>query len=156
MRAGQALVQLPPGDADRVAQIAEALQGSLPTRSTHVVDALAPRGCFDQQECTNVSVTIPAENICPLYQLDRQATPEEQRAARTDWRCDQQAMVELIRRRFNPPSSATPATLVALTGVDDPQAARTLADGGMVVFDRAFIAGGNAQLTIRHDAPVER
>lgn len=93
--------------------------------------------------CTTVAVVAPPEQRCPLELLlaaGREVTTAESDAASADPRCNREGYVS--SSPFSGPVVGDADAFVRLTGLDSPAARRALADGRMVVFDRAHVSDG--------------
>lgn len=128
------------------AEVARVLDATLPVRTATVVRA-ADDDCIYEDVCAYASVQTPPQHECPLWTAEGQPTPEEIRAAETDWRCDEQA--------YGGYSTVTEGTLVgdagalrALFGTTSGPAEDVLRAGGIVVTDRRLVHDGKVTIAI--------
>ena len=126
-------------DADRVLA---ALRPALPAFDAGVVRTAL--SCFEGHApsgCRTAELVVPTANECPLSSLDREPTPAELASTKKDWRCAER---EAVGSSLPGTPVGTAEDLALLTGPLPAEAARTLAAGGVVVFDRRLLAGGKA------------
>ncbi|MET8545117.1 ABC transporter permease [Kitasatospora sp. NPDC004799] len=111
-----------------------------------------PKGdCGEGTYCGYLSVELPKEDRCPLYDRETSPSPEERRRIlSTDKRC------QTDHRRSSPfsPVTAGDATLLRnLYGVTDQAAGQALAAGKAVVFDARYVKDGKVVLQYNTPAP---
>ena len=132
-----------------VPAVRAALEGALPVRSTSLVRTLSCSSVDDMSSCGWPSFEIPAVNNCPA----NGAGVSAQRRYADDWRCaslfDTSGSSYATSLRADPVGDAR--TVQEITGVRSAAAERVLADGGVVVLDRAYLSGGRAKVDLSLD-----
>ncbi|WP_042405303.1 FtsX-like permease family protein [Streptacidiphilus carbonis] len=108
-------------------------------------------GCVGDQPCADLSVELPADQICPAFSADGSPRPGYQNAdairrlARTDARCrtDRGGFSE-----FGTLVAGDATVLRNLAGVTDPAAVRALEQGKLLVQDARYIKDGRATISV--------
>ncbi|MEU8540226.1 ABC transporter permease [Streptomyces sp. NPDC048717] len=102
----------------------------------------------DEKGCGSYEILVPPANQCPLWRAAQDGsdpgdkfTTEQRRALAKDWRCD------TGNRGGSVPTQdgllVADAPLLKVLGIDDPGAARALAEGKFVSFDRTQVVGNS-------------
>ncbi|MFI7487325.1 FtsX-like permease family protein [Micromonospora echinaurantiaca] len=127
--------------ADRLAAVA-----GTTLAATAVTEIRVP-GCrgWDPGACPNpfVELVLPPQRQCPYFDLQRPLTPQEQRQARADARCDSSS--KTYPRSYTPLVVDDGSAVSPLTGAHGDDLARavaTLRAGGVVVTDSRYVVDG--------------
>ncbi|MEU9129043.1 FtsX-like permease family protein [Kitasatospora sp. NPDC048540] len=114
--------------------------------------------CRTADNCGSIEVSIPKERRCPVTDADLEQPPayddpEFKRVMREDPRCRHDFAYG--GAEFGPIPVGDATALHNLFGVDDPAAARALAQGKAVVFDELYVKDGKItlDLTARSERP---
>ncbi|MCH0540434.1 FtsX-like permease family protein [Streptomyces sp. MUM 203J] len=128
-----------------VPTVRDAVQKHLPVDVRADVSAVTvgKPGCNPEgggaDRCGRVEVVVPKANECPLWdspEAEEKFSVAERRELAQDWRCQPR------RYQFVPTDEGLVVgdeNLLKVLGVDEPNAAKTLAEGGVVSFWRSWI-----------------
>lgn len=126
--------------------LVRAVEGLLPVESSTVV----PQARFcPASDCRSAELVTPPQNRCPVQSGDE---GEMRVAAKRDWRCPDpdEAYGGFTGAGLSAGTFAVgdAALLETLYGAEDPRAARVLAAGGVVTFERAAVLDGRATFEV--------
>jgi putative ABC transport system permease protein len=122
--------------------VRQAVLQSLPVKSLTVLRTLS----CTADHCLSPTFLTPPANECPAQQLaDPQAAQAELRRLADDWRC-QQGQDGYASRYGTPVGDGT--TVTTVSGIRSAAADAVLRAGGVVVFNRAQVLDGKAQIQI--------
>ncbi|MFE4515738.1 ABC transporter permease [Kitasatospora sp. NPDC056783] len=135
-------------DGKMLPQMREAVERSIPElgqrADVHRVDPTAD--CVEGAFCGYISVELPKEQRCPVFDADDNSSPEErERIVREDKRC---RITNQRGIRFPTLSAGDASLLRNLYGATDQGSAQGLAAGKAVVFDPRYVKDGKVILQV--------